>query len=286
MLIILPPSETKAPGGTGAALDVSRLFLSEMKPQDNKALSISDTRRHLAQALAAMPHSPRLKARSLSLLGLKPSQEAELEHNESLLRAPTMPAIERYTGVAFDALDVCGARTGQPLSGSARQRLAIGSALFGVVAAEDPIPYYRLSAGSKLMVKQGRSKVEATVRSQWSRVLTPALVQWQQQQCDEANAVIDLRSGGYHALGPVPGALTLRVETEYPDGKRKVVSHFNKHYKGLVARELASSPSDFGASEQATAFAEFISAVPHFAEQGFRVEVLSNTEVTLVVPSN
>lgn len=26
--------------------------------------------------------------------------------------------------------------------------------------------------------------------------------------------------------------------TEQPDGSRKVVSHFNKHYKGLMAREL------------------------------------------------
>jgi cytoplasmic iron level regulating protein YaaA (DUF328/UPF0246 family) len=51
--------------------------------------------------------------------------------------------------------------------------------------------------------------------------------------------VVDLRSGGYAAFGSVPGAIIVRVVTEQPDGERKVVSHFNKHTKGLLARALA-----------------------------------------------
>ena len=42
----------------------------------------------------------------------------------------------------------------------------------------------------------------------------------------------------YQQLGPVSGAATATVMTEASDGSRKVVSHFNKHYKGLMAREL------------------------------------------------
>ena len=36
--------------------------------------------------------------------------------------------------------------------------------------------------------------------------------------------------------------MTVRVESVAPDGSRKVVSHFNKHYKGLLARALARGP--------------------------------------------
>jgi cytoplasmic iron level regulating protein YaaA (DUF328/UPF0246 family) len=53
--------------------------------------------------------------------------------------------------------------------------------------------------------------------------------------------VIDLRSGGYQQLGPVPDAITVTVLTEGPGGKRTVVSHFNKHHKGVLARSLINS---------------------------------------------
>jgi cytoplasmic iron level regulating protein YaaA (DUF328/UPF0246 family) len=53
--------------------------------------------------------------------------------------------------------------------------------------------------------------------------------------------VLDFRSGAYAALAPHPGAITVRVLTEQPDGTRKVVSHFNKHHKGLLVRALVSS---------------------------------------------
>lgn len=54
--------------------------------------------------------------------------------------------------------------------------------------------------------------------------------------------MVDMRSGAYEKLGPVDGAVTVRVESVAPDGSRKVVSHFNKHYKGLLARALARGP--------------------------------------------
>jgi cytoplasmic iron level regulating protein YaaA (DUF328/UPF0246 family) len=51
--------------------------------------------------------------------------------------------------------------------------------------------------------------------------------------------VVDLRSGSYAALGRVPGAVTVNVLAERPDGSRLVVSHANKTVKGRVARALA-----------------------------------------------
>ena len=52
--------------------------------------------------------------------------------------------------------------------------------------------------------------------------------------------MVDLRSGAYRQLGRFREAVTVRVET--PEGK--VVSHFNKHYKGGLARVLAECPDE------------------------------------------
>ena len=162
-------------------------------------------------------------------LGLSERLSGEVDLNAQLWSSPTAPALSRYTGVLYDALD-------QPsLSGAARSRaearLWIGSALFGLVGASDPIPHYRLSAATKLPRLR-------TLRSVWKPSLTAATAAWAD------DLVVDLRSGGYHQLGPVPGAVTVDVVTEYPDGTRKVVSHFSKFHKGLLARTLATSRAE------------------------------------------
>lgn len=149
-----------------------------------------------------------------TLVDTPASKQAEAEENLTLRSAPVMPAIERYTGVLYDSLDA------STLSADALSRLAVGSALFGVVRAGDLIPRYRLSAGMKLDGK--------TLRAWWGSAVTDALA--------DCGFVIDMRSGAYQNLGPVPGALTIRVEQA---DTGKVVSHFNKKYKGELARALA-----------------------------------------------
>ncbi|MEO9222237.1 MAG: hypothetical protein ABI251_10780, partial [Mycobacteriaceae bacterium] len=77
----------------------------------------------------------------------------------------------------------------------------------------------------------------------------------------------------YAALGPVPGAVTVTVLTERPDGTRAVVSHFNKAHKGLLARALAltrAEPTD----------ARAVARVARKA--GLRVELASATEITVL----
>ena len=283
MLIILPPSETKATGGSGAPLNVEELFLAGplTGSMTSATADVTAVRARLTTGLAQS--AAKTPKQAQKLIGLKDSQVSELEHNARVLDSPTMPAIERYTGVAYDALDVTGERTGVPLDSAARQRLAIGSALFGVVGAEDQIPYYRLSAGSKVKVRGIGQPV--TVRSQWAKVLTPALQDWQAVQPAADNAIIDLRSGGYLNLGPVPGALKLRVESLYPDGSRKVVSHFNKHFKGLVARELALAGVSIPAENAAAAFCDVVAGVPSFIDANFSTEILDAENVTLIVPA-
>ncbi|GAC82324.1 peroxide stress protein YaaA [Gordonia paraffinivorans] len=212
MLVILPPSETKSDGGSGAPLDLDTLSFPELNP----------TRKRIAEAIVDLASD--LDA-SRTALGLGATQLAEVDRNADLWLSPTRPAIERYTGVLYDALDHASlTRAGKT---KAAERLAIGSALFGVVRAADPIPAYRLSGGSKLPGMP-------TLKSIWKPELSPAL-----DAVDDF--VVDLRSGVYQQLGPVAGAVTATVMTEQPDGSRKVVSHFNKHYKGLMARELVQT---------------------------------------------
>jgi uncharacterized protein len=222
VIVVLPPSETKRAGGDGPALRLDTLSSPGLSPLRG---ALVDELIELAAHRSACQRA----------LGLSASQHAEIERNAVLRSAPTLPAITRYTGVLYDALDV------ESLSGAAagraRARLAIGSALFGLLRADDPVPAYRLSATSKL-------PGQPPLATRWRPLLEPVLA-----QMAKSELVVDLRSGSYAALGRLPDAVHVEVVAEQSDGRRTVVSHFNKAHKGRLARVLASSrsePSDAG----------------------------------------
>ena len=247
MLVLLPPSETKAPGGAGAPLDLATLSAPEL----------TGVRTEIAEALVKLADDvPAARA----ALGLSAKQDAELARNAELWTSPTRPALERYTGVLYDALDVASMTRGQ--RARAGRRLGVGSALFGLVRGEDPIPAYRLSAGSSLPGLP-------TLRTLWKPALSPVLA-----AIDEL--VVDLRSGSYAALAPVPGAVTLDVLSERPDGTRSVVSHFNKAHKGRVARLLALTSAEPG---------DVVRLRSLLRRAGLHVEHDGGTALTLVVPA-
>lgn len=164
-----------------------------------------------------------------SILGLGPAQIADLEINQQLRSAPTTRAIDVYTGVLFGELDYAS------LSDSARRRadstLAIASSVFGLVRPTDLIPAYRL-AGSVTLPRLG------TVASRWKPQL-PAVI----ENLAGGGLIVDLRSGTYVNFGKVAGAMSMRVLNEN-DGKRTVVSHFNKATKGQIVRQLLNSGVD------------------------------------------
>ena len=194
-----------------------------------------------------------------TVLGISDKLAAEVEANQQLLTSPTTPAILRYTGVLYDALSA------GTLPNEALQRLAIGSALFGVVRAGDLIPHYRLSGGTKLPTRS--SSTTPTLKSRWGGLITEVL-----SSADDL--VVDLRSGTYQQLGRLKTAITVRVESVQPNGSRKVVSHFNKHYKGELARVLALSEQDSTSIDEVAAIAR---------AAGMTVEITSPTALTLVV---
>ncbi len=194
-------------------------------------------------------------------LGISASQDAEIDRNAALRTAPTMPAIYRYTGVLYDALDVDSLRS--VAAGRARSRLAVVSALFGLLRADDLIPAYRLSAGSRL-------PDSPTLAARWRPALEPVL-----SGIAEHDLVVDLRSGSYAALGKVSGAVSVEVVAEYADGRRAVVSHFNKAHKGQLARALSSSRSEPGDAAGVARLAR---------RAGMRVERRGD-HLTVVVPA-
>lgn len=217
MLVLLPPSETKLDGGGGPPLDLAALSHPALDP----------VRKALVDELVELAADP---AASRRALGLSPAQDVEIARNAALRTSPTMPALHRYTGVLYDALDVRSMRGAATARATAR--LAVGSALFGLVRASDPVPAYRLSAGSIL-------PGAGTLAARWKPVLEPELAAIAAQEL-----VVDLRSGSYAGLGRVPGAVTVDVLAERPDGTRSVVSHFNKAHKGRLARVLAGSRAE------------------------------------------
>ncbi len=217
MIVLLPPSETKRGGGDGPPLKLDALAWPEL----------GDVRGELVDELVALAADPPECRRAL---GISAAQDTEIERNAALRAAPSLPALHRYTGVLYDALDF-GTLSGAAAA-RARSRLAVGSALFGLLRADDRIPAYRLSAGSRL---PGRP----ALAGRWRPVLEPLLT-----ELAAGELVVDLRSGAYVGLGRLAGAVRADVVTEQPDGRRTTVSHSNKAHKGRLARALASAAAE------------------------------------------
>lgn len=216
MIVLLPPSESKAEGGSGA-FALGRLRYRTLMPH----------RRAVLESLVALSLDPADAAR---VLGLGPKGAAEVDRNRRLRRAPVLPAVERYTGVVYQGIGV--ATLDDPARTWVHDHVRVASALLGLVGAGDLIPAYRLSASTALpglpLARHWGAPVAAVLRR-------------------ERDWVLDARSGGYAALGPAPaGAAVLHVET--PGGR--ALSHFNKLHKGRLVRALADSRAEIGSRDE------------------------------------
>jgi cytoplasmic iron level regulating protein YaaA (DUF328/UPF0246 family) len=214
MLILLPPSETKRLGGRAPALDLGALALPELAPQ----------RAAVVDALVALSADEDEAAR---VLKLSARQRGEIALNAALREGPAMPALDRYTGVLYEALAAAA------LDAASRRWLGfhvlIHSAPFGPVGALDRIPAYRLAAGAAL-------PGVPPLRRHWGAAVTAALA------AAAPRFILDLRSEAYVALGAVPAGTDtayVRVVTEADGGATRALNHFNKHAKGELVRALA-----------------------------------------------
>ena len=210
MLILLPPSETKRSGGVGVSIDRAAIIWAALDP----------ARDQLIQKLAELSLDESL-ARSALGLGKKSSKDLEL--NLKLMTAPTMPALQRYNGVLYQALDF------DSLSNAALKRanekLFIQSALFGLLPAMEQIPNYRFSASAKLPGVNLREVWLGAHKAVWPRLV---------------GEILDMRSNEYQLMNPIPAdRLAYSVEVFSEDGK--ALNHFNKRAKGLFTRAALES---------------------------------------------
>lgn len=239
MRILLPPSETKRAGGTGPPLtDLG--FAGTMMGRHRH-------RRRLAAAVQRTAHGRASTAATAFALPPAVAQHA-IQANSMVLTSGTVAALERYRGTVYDALDVA------TLSATARTcadaSVLIFSGLFGVAAATEQVPDYRVPAATVLPRIGG-------VGSSWRAVLVAEL-----PRLLADDVAIDLRSTDYTAMwrpgaaGAAYSVIPVRMLSRRADGRVAVTSFFSKRGKGLLARALLQRSATGGPVRSAQDVAE------------------------------
>jgi uncharacterized protein len=209
MIVLLAPSESKVEGGDKSSLlnKDSLLFPLEY----HKRLEITQ---HYNQHINSCEDSALCQ-----LFGIKDIKKAQ-NYKKDIFTLPTMKAIQRYTGVAFDYISY------NELPTEAQEYIdkqtILFSNLFGPILAKDRIPNYKLKQGEKL---EGIA-IEAFYKKHFSALLENYL---------ENEDILDLRAGFYDKFyKPNKPYTTLKFLKE-----GKVVSHWAKAYRGIVLKALA-----------------------------------------------
>ena len=210
MKILLAPSETKRTGGTEAFAPCD-LYFDNLCPARLMLL-------HSYTNILQRGDTAELQA----MFGLKKPDDIAYHARKDLIHEPTMKAIERYTGVAFDHLSY------ETLDADAKayldENLLIFSNLFGVLSAGDLIPEYRLQQGKPI----GDTKPEQLYRP----LLKPLLDDYL-----DGEEILDIRAGFYDKYYKPSQPYTTLMFTK----GGKVVSHWAKAYRGIVLREIAKA---------------------------------------------
>ena len=194
MLFLLPPSESKVTGGGALTLDRVALTFGGLGSARDEVRGAYE---------AAHP-------------------------GVDLLKAPTMPAIDRYSGTLYGAIHGRGLKGSgtehNSLGAAERERakdvLLVQSALFGLIPALNLIPEYKLSPS-------------AWLRDVWSKAHDPIF-----GRLADAGPIIDLRSRAYAELAPIPDSVENYWVEVLDASSGKALNHFNKKSKGELVRAV------------------------------------------------
>jgi len=172
------------------------------------------------------------------LLGVKGvALAAAVEADRAVRRSPTMPAIERYTGVLYDALD----HRSLPARSTARlaEQVLIASGAFGLVAPLDPIPDYKLKMGIAL---PGIGRLSTYWRPHVDGALAPLV---------DGRTVWNLLPNEHAAAWSGSTQVAVEVTVRFADdivrgGRRELVyvAHWNKLLKGALVRHVLATQLD------------------------------------------
>jgi cytoplasmic iron level regulating protein YaaA (DUF328/UPF0246 family) len=198
---------------------------------------MDDGRQRVVAALVrAMAGSEKRRA---ALLGMKgDALAAATAANLEVATAPTLPAIERYTGVLYGALDTASMPAARQRRIDAQVRIVSG--LWGVVAPRDLIPDYKLKMSATL-ARLGR------LSTWWRPAVTAALAPEV-----EGRTVWDLLPNEHRSAwapdlagsGAPREVVTVRfLDDVERNGRRQLVtvSHWNKLLKGALVRHVVAT---------------------------------------------
>lgn len=151
------------------------------------------------------------------------AKRAELVAELELAGRPTMPAIQRYTGVLYKELDWPSLPPEAQRLG--RRVVLTFSGLWGAVAPGDPIPYYKLKMAKRVAF--------------WRPALTEALAERLKGRTVWDLLPIEHAAGWRPAAVPYRRRLTVR----FVDARGQTVNHWNKLLKGALVRRLLTEPT-------------------------------------------
>ena len=261
-LILLPPSEGKASGGDGSPMDLETLSFPELNP----------TRTRMLKALVQLGSRPRVSRKLLGVKGV--ALEKAMESNSSVLTSPTLPAIERYTGVMYDSI---GYRS---LSADARivfdQSTVIMSGLFGMVQPHDLIPDYKLKMGAALLKRKTCASLWKPMNSRSLKRVADGGVTWDLLPLEHSAAWDPTEV-------PCQARFSFKFLEKNAGGQLKTVTHLSKALKGALVGHIVANPAAAGSAKTAL---ELIEAFAH--PEGYRfvpellTEVDGATEVIFV----
>ena len=223
-LILLPPSEGKSSGGDGLPWSKTTQSFPELE----------SARKEVIKALKTAMKAPVVERSKLLGVGEAKTDEAT-KANLSVNAGKTLPTIERYTGVLYDALEY-GSLSGK-LKKRVDSQVVIFSGLWGILRPGDHIPDYKLKMGAKLPTL-GKPSVF------WKSLISESLA-------DAASDVVWDLLPNEHSAAWDSSICGRRIRVSFlddavKDGKRTLVtvSHWNKLLKGSLVRFLAESQID------------------------------------------
>ena len=214
LVILLPPSEGKAEGGSAPKWKAT---------SGDFGKAFGTYRSQIATALEE------LGGGDAKLLGVGGKHLARAQEiNTSIIGAPTMAAHERYTGVVWDHLSPT--TMSAKVHARATESIIVLSGLLGLVGFDDQIPDYKLKMGASFAPI---GKLSTWWREPLSKALNARLA---------GHHVIDLLPNEHRAAWtPTPDAYASLSSVTFVEKSGKVAGHDAKAAKGLLARHLLES---------------------------------------------
>ena len=197
-VILIPPSEGKTPDGNKPPLS-----------------EISKETQHILGLWKNVPKNAWGKA-----LGVKSKAlDKAIEINKNILSAQTFPAIERYSGVVYDAIDYASLKPSAKIFFDKHVRIV--SAVFGLLAPTDLIPNYKFKINNFGADKYWRAINKDRLKDTFVIDLLPQAHK-KAVECIESHAI------DFHFL---------------KNGKKVPAGHHGKRVKGRFVRWLAEQGS-------------------------------------------